>query len=319
LFTTVVADPDDDGRQAMLKTALCLLALAFNAPALAATASSLDQIPGKLKTPEAKAYFDQQMNGAPAPDALGVHLPSGLTAKTIGDLLIPTTDNAPPSLVGAKAWPARADSYLAIVCTGGTGPLGDEPQCGPPRDYDRDPRPLHVYLGLIEMKAGVAPRLIAQSGPIDGAVSWARSGLPTQPQAAEDAKGAPIVPGTFDGFDLAAYRVAPEAPAFGLRASWNEAYSGGGATFVSLYLFVIDGDRLRQVLAAPVFAFVNTAGDWHADQTRDHSIIEAALTLVQSTHGADDHFNLALESRTSHWRRLYRWSKTAGAYQAVGR
>ncbi len=301
----------------MLKRLLCLSFLALTLPALAAEVHSLDKVPGQIKTPEGRAVFSQQMEGKPTPDGLGHHLPVNLPAKTITDLLVPQGDTNTPNLIGAKPWPARPDSYVAIVCTGGSEPLGYDPQCAQPQDYDKKQEPLHVYLGVIEMKDGAAPRLVAKSDPVDGAVNWTKSGLPREPMAAEDAKDQTVKPEGFDRFDLAAYKIAPEVLAFGLRGTWSESYSGGGASFGSLTLFMIDGDKLKPILSVPMSAYSDTAGDWHKNGTRDHSISDGANVLVVTPRAVDGHFDLLLKNKSDHWQRLYHWSKAAGVYQPV--
>jgi hypothetical protein len=297
---------------------ICILSIcAVAKAALAAEVHSLDQVPGALKTPEGKATFSEQMEGTPAPDALGIHLPVALSAKIITDLLIPPDDSNARNFIGAKPWPARPDSYVAIVCTGGAEPLEADPQCAQPRDYDKKQQPLHVYLGVIEVKDGAAPRLVAKSDPVNVTVNWKNSGLPAQPMAVEDAKGAPIVPDRFDRFDLAAYKITPDTLAFGLRGNWFEGYSGGGAEYGSLHLFALEGDVLKPVLSVPMSAYSDVAGEWHKDQTRNHTIKEGSNVLVVSPHAVDLHFDLSVKNRSGHWQRLYRWSKTAGVYQPL--
>jgi hypothetical protein len=283
----------------------------------AGTVSSLDQIPAQLQTEEAKSFWRQQMAGQPAPDGLGVHLPAALTAKTVTDLLVPRDDRQPRNLVGAKPWPGRADSYMAIVCTGGAPSTADEPRCAQP-DYDESGPPWHVYLGVIEAKGGAAPRLIARSGAVDGALGWDDSGLPARPMTAEDAWGHEIRPQSFERFDLAHYEIAPGEQAFGLRGAWQESYSGGGAYYTALYLFAIVGGRLRQVLAAPMSAFQNIAGEWHEDGTRSHTIIDSDNVLIVSAQRTAGHFDLIVKNRTGPWQRRLRWSAAAGMYRAGG-
>ena len=278
--------------------------------ASAETVHSLDQVPGHLGTPEARAAFATQIEGKPAPDLLGVRsLPPGLPAAAIAGMLVPPADHAAPRLVGARHW--RDDLYVAIVCTGGP-PLaaGDTPDCA---SYD-PAAALHVYLGVIALTPGAAPRLVAASGAWDTAMGWDDTLLPRAPAAADDADGKLAAPPSFDGFDLAPYRIAPGVPAFGLRCGWQEGYSGGSASFTGLYLFAIDGTRLRRVLAAPMSAFADIAGDWHKDGTRDHDITDAANLLIVSPRQTGGHFNLMLRLRGGHGQQLYRWS-AAGGYR----
>jgi len=293
-----------------------LLAITLGQLAHAETVHSLGEVPSRLKTPEAKKYFSEQMQGKAAPDLLGVHLPAGFTAETIANALVPHDDKGRPHLIGAKPWPARPNSYVAIVCTGGSEPYSaGESTCARSRGDDKEP-PLHVYLGVFALKTGSAASLEAASGPIDCATDWSRSNLPRQPSAADDADGL-VKPEGFDRFDLANYKIAPDQIAFGLRGSWSEGYAGGGANFTALCLFAVDGHRLKQVLAAPMSAYADIAGDWHKDGTRDHDITDAANVLVISRHETDGHFDLLLKGRGHGKGRTFRWAKSAAAYRAA--
>ena len=117
-----------------------LVSLAVILPAAAETVHSLDQVPGKLKSPEAKKFFSEQMEGKPAPDLLGTHLPSALSADAIAKLLVPLADKSEPHLVGAKPWDALPNAYVAIVCTGGEKPYSaKEPVCAKTIGDDKAP------------------------------------------------------------------------------------------------------------------------------------------------------------------------------------
>jgi hypothetical protein len=303
----------------MFKRVAIVLALAVVQPAWAETVHSLDQVKPHLKTPEARKNFSEQMEGKPAPDLLGIHLSAPLTSSTLTSLLIPSGDTAKVNLVGAKPWPVRPDQSLAIVCTGGTEPYSaSEPSCQRSlvQDDDNKEPPLHVYLGLVEARNGTPASLVAASGPIDCATYWGKSDLPRQPMAADDAKNGIIDFANVEQFDLAPYKIAPDQPAFGLRVSWMEGYSGGGANFGGLCLFTVEGDRLKQVLAVPMSADADIAGDWHKDGTRDHDISEAANVLIVSPHVTNGHFDLIVKGRTGGAQQVFRWTKDAGVYKA---
>ncbi len=298
----------------MWKPVVALLLLAGTANA--ETVHSLDQVPGHLKTPEARETFREQIVGKPAPDRLGAHLPAALPAAAVTRLLVPDGDRAAATVVGAKPW--RSDLFVAIVCTGGAPPFDPKaPQCGRPDRVSKAP-PLHIYLGVLEHK-GAAPKLLAKSGPVDCAMRWDDSGLPRQPAAADEANGAPIAPDSIDRFDLAPYVIAPGQTAFGLRGTWSEGYSGGGASYTGLCLYAAEGTRLKQVLAVPMSAYADIAGEWHKDGTRDHDITEADNVLQISTHKAHGHFDVTVKNRKGRWRRTFRWSQAAGAYRALGK
>jgi hypothetical protein len=274
--------------------------------AQAAAVHSLDQVPSRLATPEGRAQFAQQINGDPAPDLLGArHLPEGLSAAVIAGLLAP--GGGQPSLVGARHW--HDDLYVAIACIGGA-PASGAPQCAYPDGSDPT---MQVRLGVIAMPKGAPPRLVAASGDWDARMGWDRTELPGAPQAADGA--APVVPQEFTGFDLANYLIAPGVRAFGLRGVWQEGYSGGGASYTGLYLFVPDGERLRLVLAAPMSVFKDIAGDWHKDGTRDHDITDVANLLVVLRHRTAGHFDLELRQRPGTARQVWRWDAGSGAYR----
>ncbi len=297
----------------MLKAIACVLWFACVQQAVAETVPSLDQIPKHLKTPQARHFFSEQIEGKAPPDKLGVRLPDGLTAKSIADMLVPASDTAPANLAGAKPWPGHLDQFVAIVCTGGAKPYTPkEPRCAKPDPDSKEP-PQHVYLGVIEIKDG-APRLLARSSAIDGATRWADSGLARQPMDADDAA---IAPDSFDSFDFAPYKIAKDQTAFGLRAAWTESYSGGGAYFTALCLFAVQDGKVKSILTAPMSAYADVAGDWHKDGTRDHHITDEANVVIVSQNATDGHFDLLIKNKK--WRRVYKWSAAAGGYRAASK
>lgn len=300
----------------MLKLGTAALMLLLALPAVATTVHSLGEVPAHLRTPEARHFFAVEMQGKPAPDGLGTHLPPVLSAATIRGLLLPGR-RAVPTLIGAEPWQVRPDLYVAIVCTGGAvGDAGEGPRCAGPGSGEKGLSP-KAYLGVIAAKHGAPPKLLAVGGPIDGAVSWRDSGLPRQPMAADGAHGAPIAPDKVVRFDLAPYKIAPHAPAFGLRVAWRESYAGGGAYFTGLVLFAIEGRKLRQVLAVPMSAYSDIAGDWHKNGTRDHDITDAANILIVSRHLTDGHFDLIIKQRHARWHRIFRWSAASDGYHGA--
>jgi hypothetical protein len=279
-------------------------------PAAAETVPSLGEVPAHLRTPEAKAQFNQQINGAPAPDRLGLRaLPPGLTAAGIAKLLVPADDHA-LAIAGARLW--HDDLYLAIACTGAAAPSPDQPTCSAANASAA----LHAYLGVITLAPGTTPRLVASSGAWNQAVDWNATSLPDAPDG-EDASA--LAPESFDGFDLAPYELSPGQRAFGLRAGWTESYSGGGASFSALYLFTIEGSRLVRVLAAPMSSFKDIAGDWHKDGTRDHDISEGANLVVISSHQTAGRFDLELRQRQGKSHQSWRWSAAEAAYRPVSK
>ncbi len=294
---------------------LALLACAH--PASPVTVHSLDGIGPKLATKQSRAFVAEQLQGVPAPDRLGAHMPAGIRAMTVAALILPAGARGPATFVGVKPWTGHPNRYIAILCAGGAGPLyPGQPQCA--RADDANSAPLRVYLGVIALRNGV-PVLIARGGPFDAAMRWSDSGLPREPMAAEDdagkPTGQPVRPERIVGFDLTPRRIRTGVSTFGVVTAWTESYSGGGAYFTGLNLFAIDGHRVRQIFAAPISAFSDVAGDWHKDQTRDHTITDAANTLAVSARGRSGYNDLIVKSADGCWERVYRWSTSARAYR----
>jgi len=291
-----------------------MLAGCLNA-AHAETAHSLGQVPSLLKTPESKEVFKEQMEGKPAPDKLGTHLPAGLSAQAIAALLLPADSKSPLNSVGAKPLPGEPGLYVAIVCTGGDIPTrAEDMQCNQfPGEGAKSP--LEARLGVIEVKPGVPPKLVAKSAGVDGSVNWRDTELPSAPDALDQTGSNGIRPQQYDGFDLAPYRISKTQRAFGLRGAWFDGYSGGMGSYSALYLFAIVDGTLKMVLAVPMVAYKDIAGDWNKDGTRSHDITQGANILIVSKHSTNGHFDLQLRSRTGHWQRLYQWSSTAAAYR----
>lgn len=298
----------------------CLMLAAPLASTHAETAHSLGQVPSLLKTPESKQVFKEQMQGKPAPDKLGTHLPAGLTPQEITALFLPSdgkTPTPPLNTVGAKPLPGEPSLYVAIVCTGGDIPTSaDDMRCNQfPGSNVKTP--LKVRLGLIEAKPGAAPTLAARPVSVNGSVHWSDTGLTSAPDAADESGSDGIVPQQYDGFDLAPYRISASQRAFGLRGEWFDGYSGGMGSYSALYLFAVVDGGLKMVLAVPMSSYKDIAGDWHKDGTRDHDITQGANILVVLKHSTDGHSDLELKSRTKHWRRLYQWSAAAAVYRPV--
>lgn len=292
-----------------------LLALAVALPARAeGTARSIDQARGVLKTPEARAVYDREIRGAAQPDGLGVRLPEGFTAKGLLAALVPGGDPAALVLAGARPWPARPDSYVAIVCVArSAAAAANERKYWP--DQCRTEQ-AQAWFGVFERGAGGQPRLLARTRePVEAPTSWAGSNLDS-PQALEGGDTQAGMPESWLRFDLAPYRIRDDELAFGVRAGWSEGYAGGGASFEALYLFRVDGEALRVVFTAPMMYYKMIAGDWNKDGTRNHDMYEGSNLLnVQGAATAGFH-DLQLRERGGKWRRTYRWSEASGNYVA---
>ena len=293
----------------------------------AGTAHSLDQVPGKLASPDTRAAYARDMSGAPEPGGFGVRLPPGFTKEMLAAQLAPGQPLARIVLTGAKPWPQRPGAFVAIVCAAPTDERAREvlqfrapDDCeGFDRHRDADETKELVWLGVFERGPDGVPRLVARTEqPIDQGVDWSQTNLES-PDSAEDAtqqSDVAIRPERWLRFDLAPYALRAGDAAFGVRAGWSIGYSGGGASFEALYLFRIDGKTLRIVFAQPMMFYQDIAGDWHADGTRDHDITEGSNTLNVLSTSTDGFHDLQLRRRGGKWRQTFRWSAADGEYQA---
>ncbi|BBA39376.1 MULTISPECIES: hypothetical protein [Burkholderia] len=289
----------------------------------AGTAHSLDQVPGKFSSPDARAAYAREMSGAPEPDGFGAHLPPGFTKEALVAQLAPGQPLGRVVLVGAKPWPQRPGSFVAIVCAAPTDGLASEVlKFGVPTDcegYEHHPgvddtKEL-VWLGVFERGADGGPRLVARTEqPLDQAIDWSQTNIES-PDPARTENDVAIRPERWLRFDLAPYALRTGDAAFGVRAGWSIGYAGGGASFEALYLFRIDGKTLRVVFAQPMMYFQDIGGDWHRDGTRDHDITEGSNTLNVLPTSTEGFHDLQLRQRGGKWRQTFRWSAADGEYQ----
>jgi len=285
------------------------------------TVPSLDKARGALQTEDARRMYDSQMSGAPQPDGLGVALPPGFTREFLVRQLAPGQDPKRLLVAGAKPWGQRAGTFVAMVCLASTPERAAQlikfggGECA---DLSSDDEKNGVWFGVFGTTPGSAPTLLARTdGPVKTPTDWSDTDIDLpQDLATEDTK-APLlsVPTEWKRFDLAAYKIAPGAVAFGVRAGWSEGYSGGGANFEALYLFHIDGPTLRVVFAQPMSFFKSIAGDWHPDGTRDHDMSDASNILVVLPEKTDGYFDLQLRQQGGKWKKTLKWSAAARGYR----
>ncbi|MFM0322290.1 hypothetical protein [Caballeronia glebae] len=276
-----------------------------------------------MRTTDAQKMFDHSMSNAPKPDGFGTKLPAGFTTAFLVKQLAPGRDARSVVLSGAKPWPLRPNSYVAMVC------LADSPElaasalkyasasCNSFRSGDADPR--HVWFGVFESAEGGAPRLVARTeAPVATPTDWSHTNIdpPVEVDASNAGDASEALPSSWSRFDLAAYEIRAGEPAFGVRAGWSEGYAGGGADFEALYLFVIDGQALRVVFAEPMAFDKMIAGEWHKDGTRSHDVSDAAnaLTVLPSMTGGYHDLQLR-EKAGGKWRRTFKWSAAQQRYQ----
>ncbi|SMF63570.1 hypothetical protein SAMN06295900_113114 [Trinickia caryophylli] len=313
--------------RASLRRLFGMAILAFVLPVSATladtTVHSLSGVRGAMHTPDAQKMFDHSMSGAQQPDGFGTKLPAGFTTAFLVEQLAPGQDVRSVVLSGAKPWPLRPNSYVAIVC------LADSPQlaasalkyspasCDSLGSDDSDPR--RVWFGVFESTGGGTPRLVARTeSPVVTPTDWRDTNidLPVRLEASDPGSAQEAVPSSWSRFDLAPYQIRTSEYAFGVRAGWSEGYAGGGADFEALYLFAIEGKTLRVVFAQPMAFDKMIAGEWHKDGTRSHDVSDAANALTVLPSVTDGYHDLQLREKAGgKWRRTFRWSATDHQYQ----
>jgi hypothetical protein len=309
--------------------AAVLLGLATPSPGQTSTkVESVDQVPHVIRNKDGLATFHEQMSGAPAlPDEFGTSLPPGLSAKTVVAMVAPGRDAALATLVGVKAWPYQADTWIAIAClasdrahfqqdmsySSGKPVCQADSEGGGEGDYT----PKEVHLAVLGYRPpDQAPRLLASYGkPLDVKIGWQETSM-EGPMWNDN--GGPIAPYAYLRFDFAPYRISATQTAFGVRVSWSESYAGGGADFIGILLFSQDGDRLRNILAEPIYYMKNLAGDWHEDGTRSHDIEEGQATIMMLPHQTHGHFDLRISTSQPKSRLDFAWDDADGRYVLPG-
>lgn len=296
----------------LLRTPLLSIALLFTSLHAGADTMvrSLDKVPGALKTPAARAAFDRGMSDKPLPDGFGTHLPEGITEAWLVGQLAPG-EAGRVSLAGAKPWPARPGSYVAVVCLGAKSPT-PAVECegagsgGPP----------DIRFGVIERGADGTLHMVARTdAPIDVPTDWTGSNIDVPVALDDDAtKSAKGLPEMWQRFDLAPYQIRPDEYAFGVRAGWNEGYAGGFATFEALYLLRIDGKTLHVAFAQPMGFVKMLAGDWNKDGTRQHDASDGTNSLNLLTSYTDGYRDLQLREQRGKWHQTLRWSSDKQRY-----
>lgn len=260
-------------------------------------------------------------------DGLGTVLPAGLTASQLAALVAPGRDPALATLVGAKAWPYRANTFVVIACFARSkqereAERNDTREPGCERIYQPGEAPHYVdraaYLGVVEYQAGgAAPTLLASYGkPVDVKTGWNATGLdgPDGDAAMPGARPDGMMPHTYRRFDFAPYKISPADTAIGLRLGWHEGYAGGGAFYEALALFRIDGNKLVNILSEPIAFHSDLAGEWRKDGTRERHVSEGTNVLSVLPGTTNGFADLQMRTLKGKWKQVFTWDSKAGRY-----
>ncbi|MYZ41751.1 hypothetical protein [Schauerella aestuarii] len=252
----------------------------------------------------------------PAAASLGVALPEGLDRATLIKLVAPNVDPARVTLVGAKPWPRRANSYVVLVCAApGNTPASASPNCSQTIDPSNATMVSPTaYVGVVERAPDQAPALVAASGAIDTQAAWDDANLTLTPSSPDFARGVPLLPQQWDQFDLAAYKISDAQYAFGLRSGWSEPFAGGMATFSALYLFAIQGDRLAVILAEPMTAYRNMAADPGTSRRSEREVQDEENVLSMLNSKTAGYYDIRIKMKGDKHTKTRKWSAQQGRY-----
>lgn len=280
----------------------------------AATVPNLGAVPGAIEHQEGKQIFDEQMRGTPPAREFG-NLPSGLDEATFIRWLAPSEDPALLTLTGAKAW-GNDGTYIGVACFARTPTDAGDARQYKDTDCSEDfsqRRAKNFYLGVFKWLGQTLQPVARTDTPLAVPVSWTNSNL-TSPQAADDKEG--LLPQSYKKLDLAAYRLAPDVTAFGVRAWFSEGYSGGGAFFDTLQLFMVKDGRIVNILSEPMYFYQDIAGEWNRDGTRQHDVNEGKNILRVLPSQTGGYHDLQIRSVDGKWQQVFVWSAGQGRYVA---
>jgi hypothetical protein len=276
-------------------------------PRSAKTSAQLEVL---FRSKRGLANFRENIGGIPRVDTnqLGTNLPAGLTKESIVRLIAPNEDISLLSLVGAKAFPYRLNSYVVIACFAQDKEDLSEYKgwCGQTFFGGKT----DVYLGLIEYENSRL-KLIASS------IKKVKIEAVSNNSNLYQASRRPLIPEGYVEFDFAPYKINNTQTAFGLRLGWEESYSGGNAYFESLAVFMIDKDRIVNILSEPMYFYQNIAGAWNKDKSRQHDLYEGENVIIVLPTQTNGYYDLQIKSLDSKWQKVFSWNNSQKRYLPI--
>ncbi len=277
----------------------------------ARTVRSLDEVPNTIQYSEGKNHYSSQMSGVEQKKHYN-NLPKGLSEINFINWLAPDKNSSNLIFTGIKPW-GKNQTYIGVACF-----AKDEKeklnltnvsqQCSPYTDEE-------LFIGVFQWKDQQFTPIAKSKDKIDLKISWNHSQLdyPVELDLLDE-ENRQFSPYRYDKLDLAPYKLSNTITAFGLRSSFFESYSGGGAYFEALHLFIIkDGDILN-IFSEPVYFFKDIAGNWNDDSTRQHDITEGKNIVLVLNSKTDGFHDLQIKSLDSNWKKTFIWSKKDEKY-----
>ncbi|ABR90923.1 Hypothetical protein mma_0460 [Janthinobacterium sp. Marseille] len=307
-----------------LLVSLFLPLMSVHVPTLAQVkVPTLDHVLAAFHTEEARLMYERVATApGAAPQDFGTPLPISYKPESLLQQLAPGQSSELLATAGALRWPQRPGMDAAMVCLAPRVETAERYRMFTMHGCDADSQEkqdsMSLWLGVFISRRGEPPVLVARTHEqVSVPVSWADSNIP-QPRALErSTEGTPVLrcPSSWRRFDMTSYPLRPGdgdgGLALGLRASWDEEYKGGGANFEMLYLFMMDGARLRPVFARPM-AFIKAESTGVASEREVWETVNMLTVLPQTRDGYAD---IELRERNGTWQRVFKWSSLTGMYE----
>jgi len=89
---------------------------------------------------------------------------------------------------------------------------------------------------------------------------------------------------------------------------------GGGGYFSALMLFIVQGDKIVNILSEPTDEDGMSAGEWNDDGTRGKSFWETHNVLIMLPHKTSGYYDLKIKQRDSKWSQNFKWDEGENRY-----
>lgn len=282
-----------------------------------------DHVRAAFRAEEARTMYDRVvMAPGAAPLDFGTPLRFTYDMDSLLQQLAPGQPQELLATAGVLRWPQRPGMDLAMVCIAPRAEAAERYRMFGMHGCDADTQEVEdrmsLWLGVFSQRPDAPPILVARTHEaVSVPVSWANSNIPEPRGLDRSTVGKPVLrwPSSWRRFDLQPYLLRPSDAergwAVAVRASWDEEYKGGGANFEMLYLFMMDGARLRPVFARPM-AFIKAES---VGVGSERAVWETVNTLTLLPQTRDGYADIELHERNGSWRQVLQWSSVTGMYE----
>lgn len=292
-----------------MKKFVPLVLLASLSPAFATTVQNLDAVPDAIQHTEGKQIFAEQMAGATPAKGFG-ELPQGLSENQWIGWVAPNENPNNLILTGAKAW-GKDGKYIGVACfadnqaDAGQAKKYADNTC--PENYNNG-RANKLYLGVFSWQNQQLQPIARSEKPLNQISAWNKAAE----KESDDESVRPLA--YYTKLDLAPYRIAPDTLAFGVRGGYSDAYSGGGAFYEVLELYIIKDSKIINVFSDLVYYYSDIAGDWNKDGTRQHDISESKYILKLRSAKTQGFYDLEVVNLQDKSSQIFHWSESLQQY-----